>query len=143
MPRPHQKGHKHSRRSHASPQTRSPPLGDIHFYLPGAPTKVYPLYKGELWVVLWHLWMPSAFDSEALQGYRATLVEPALRDLASKKRIADGDKAAFNRFYGDLLYTEGRYEEALVTYLKADRGDHTDARVWHGVQARRGNQSSL
>ena len=55
--------------------------GDIHFYLPGAPTKVYPLYKGELWVVLWKLWMPSAFDSTALQGYRATLVEPALYHL--------------------------------------------------------------
>ena len=27
MPRPHQKGHKHSRRSNASPQTRSPQLG--------------------------------------------------------------------------------------------------------------------
>ena len=73
--------------------------------------------------------MPSAFDSEALQGYRATLVEPALRDLASKKRIAAGDRAAFNRFYGDLLYTEGRYEDALAAYQKAD----DDARAWHGA----------
>jgi tetratricopeptide (TPR) repeat protein len=95
--------------------------------------KVYPLHKGELWVVLWHLWMPSAFDSEALQGYRSTLVEPALRDLASKKRIDPADSAAFNRFYGDLLYTEGRYEEALAAYLKADRGSQTDARAWHGL----------
>ena len=77
--------------------------------------------------------MPSAFDSEALQGYRSSLVEPALRDLASKKRIDAGDSAAFNRFYGDLLYTEGRYDEALASYLKADRGDQTDARAWHGV----------
>ena len=84
----------------------------------------------------------SIVETRAAYG-AATLVEPALRDLASKKRIDAGDRAAFNRFYGDLLYTEGRYEEALVTYLKADRGDHTDARVWHGVQARRGNQSSL
>ena len=77
--------------------------------------------------------MPSAFDSEALQGYRATLVEPALRDLASKKRIDPADSAAFNRFYADLLYTEGRYEEALAAYSKADLGKDTDARVWHGV----------
>ena len=77
--------------------------------------------------------MPSAFDSEALAGYRSTLVEPALRDLASKKRIDPADSAAFNRFYGDLLYTEGRYDEALEAYRNADRGDHTDARAWHGV----------
>ena len=82
---------------------------------------------------MWHLWMPSAFDSEALQGYRSTLVEPALRDLASKKRINSEDRAAFNRFYGDLLYTEGRYDEALDKYLKADLGKDTDARAWHGV----------
>ena len=41
MPRPHQKGHKHSRRSHASPQTRSPQLGsrkaDPHFLDDDAP----------------------------------------------------------------------------------------------------------
>ena len=61
------------------------------------------------------------------------MVEPALRDLASKKRIDPGDRAAFNRFYGDLLYTEGRYEEALQAYLKADRGSQTDARAWHGL----------
>ena len=69
--------------------------------------------------------MPSAFDSEALAGYRSTLVEPALRDLASKKRIDPADSAAFNRFYGDLLYTEGRYDEALQTYLKADPVSYT------------------
>ena len=66
----------------------------------------------------------SAFDSEALQGYRATLVEPALRDLASKKRINSEDRAAFNRFYGDLLYTEGRScgtEGSRIDF-------HTDAR---------------
>ena len=51
----------------------------------------------------------------------------------AKKRIDAGDRAAFNRFYGDLLYTEGRYEEALEAYLKADRGDDTDARARHGV----------
>ena len=61
------------------------------------------------------------------------IVEPALRDLASKKRIDPNDSAAFNRFYGDLLYTEGRYDEALQRYLKADLGKDTDARVWHGV----------
>ena len=41
MPRPHQKGHKHSRRSHASPQTRSPQLGsrkaEPHFLDDDAP----------------------------------------------------------------------------------------------------------
>ena len=56
-----------------------------------------------------------------------------MHDLASKKRIDPNDSAAFNRFYGDLLYTEGRYDEALQTYLKADLGKDTDARAWHGV----------
>ncbi|CAH0378022.1 unnamed protein product [Pelagomonas calceolata] len=40
MPRPHQQKHKHSRRSHASPQTRSPPLGqrkEPHFLDDDAP----------------------------------------------------------------------------------------------------------
>ena len=41
MPRPHQQKHKHSRRSHASPPTRSPPLGsrknEPHFLDDDAP----------------------------------------------------------------------------------------------------------
>ena len=31
------------------------------------------------------------------------------------------------------MYTEGRYDEALAAYLKADRGSQTDARAWHGL----------
>lgn len=45
-----------------------------------------------MWAAVWHLLMPSAFDSDALQGYRRTLVEPALSQLARKKRLYGPDR---------------------------------------------------
>ena len=103
--------------------------GTVTFYLPGAPTRLFPIAKGEMWAAVWHLWMPSAFDSDALQGYRRTLVEPALSQLARKKRLYGPDRAAFNRFYGDLLFTEKKYTDSLQAYLNADAGADTDRKA--------------
>lgn len=52
---------------------------------------------------------------------------------AQEAAVRPGPGAVFNRFYGDLLFTEQKYKDSLQAYLNADAGADTDARAWHGA----------